>query len=346
MKLTKIFGIVLSLHVGVILLVMFQPSCQTVEKKQPDEPTSNENSKVGAFNEGLTDDVQTDPPVAKPSSQLSEPTRPVAGELFVPGRNDEITPSPLPPVSNEGSALSEPFNLRPTDLSVYKIVKGDTLWGIARKNNVSLQALLSSNPSLSKNSRLNIGQEIMLPKAGTSSPAPAPSIIPQEVSAGSSYTVVAGDSLSRIARKNGVSLQDLMSVNGMNANSIIRPGQVLVVPEGSGTVAPSSSATVVPDGATAHVVKRGENLTRIASIYGTTVKQIMEWNNILDAGRIRVGQSLVVSASSSPISTSPLSNETIEDSQIIPATDESSGVEDFFKGGVEEKPVIDVPEQL
>ncbi len=32
MKLTKIFGIVLSLHVGVILLVMFQPSCQVLKK--------------------------------------------------------------------------------------------------------------------------------------------------------------------------------------------------------------------------------------------------------------------------------------------------------------------------
>ena len=38
---------------------------------------------------------------------------------------------------------------------------------------------------------------------------------------GSSYTVVSGDSLSRIARKNGVSLQALMTINGMNSNSII-----------------------------------------------------------------------------------------------------------------------------
>ena len=32
MKLTKIFGIVLTLHVGVILLVMFQPGCQVLKK--------------------------------------------------------------------------------------------------------------------------------------------------------------------------------------------------------------------------------------------------------------------------------------------------------------------------
>ena len=41
MKLTKIFGIVLSLHVGVILLVMFQPSCQTADKKKAPETGSS-----------------------------------------------------------------------------------------------------------------------------------------------------------------------------------------------------------------------------------------------------------------------------------------------------------------
>ena len=45
MKLTKIFGIVLSLHVGVILLVMFQPSCQTADKKKAPE-TEKLNAQV------------------------------------------------------------------------------------------------------------------------------------------------------------------------------------------------------------------------------------------------------------------------------------------------------------
>jgi hypothetical protein len=55
MKLTKIFGIVLSLHVGVILLVMFQPSCQTVDKKKESSEETLppvEDTSLNDFNQG------------------------------------------------------------------------------------------------------------------------------------------------------------------------------------------------------------------------------------------------------------------------------------------------------
>ena len=56
MKLTKIFGIVLSLHVGVILLVMFQPGCQTGGKKDKDISTVEDNATVisESFNSGIS----------------------------------------------------------------------------------------------------------------------------------------------------------------------------------------------------------------------------------------------------------------------------------------------------
>ena len=82
MKLTKIFGIVLSLHVGVILLVMFQPGCQTVQKKNATtEPTSNveefEKPSSG-FNAGL--DPEPEMTAEKPKSvEFSSPTRPDSG---------------------------------------------------------------------------------------------------------------------------------------------------------------------------------------------------------------------------------------------------------------------------
>ena len=53
MKLTKIFGIVLSLHVGVILLVMFQPGCQTTDKKDPAKALERKvvkDQEIGSFN--------------------------------------------------------------------------------------------------------------------------------------------------------------------------------------------------------------------------------------------------------------------------------------------------------
>ncbi|MBT3666276.1 MAG: LysM peptidoglycan-binding domain-containing protein [Opitutae bacterium] len=343
MKLTKIFGIVLSLHVGVILLVMFQPGCQTTDKKESVKAEDNQEVKeqdIGSFNQGLPDQ-NSKSDIVEPLNEFKEPTRPVAGELFVPGaETDLVVPAPLPGVIDHDSGISNSFNLRPANLSVYKIVKGDTLWGIARKNNVTLSNVLKANPNLSKDSRLKIGQEIMMPDGGSGQPSPSVSQ-PVVIPAGSStYTVVGGDSLSKIARINGVSLAALMSANGMSSSSIIRPGQILTIPAGSASEpVQQASAIVVPDGANTHIVRKGENLTRIAAIYGTTINQIMEINNLSDPGRIRVGQSLIVSGSTS-IQTVPQ-----VDAQVIPADEGDSSVSDFFKGVVEEKPVIDVPDQ-
>ena len=342
MKLTKIFGIVLSLHVGVILLVMFQPGCQTADKKEAENPQDKQvgvEEEIGSFNSGLS---ETLPPVnVKPKgNELKEPTRPVTGELFVPGIKQGIDPVPLPSIINADSILSNSLNLRPSNLSVYKIVKGDTLWGIARKNNVPLKSILTSNPNLSKDTRLKIGQEIMI-SDGVNIQRPKEVLIPVEtLIGGSSYTVRGGDSLSRIARTNSVSLSALMDANGMDKNSILKPGQVLIIPGGSlAPEAPSIPSVVIPSGSSIHTVKKGDNLTRIASIHGTTVKEIMEWNNLSDAGKIRIGQALIVSNISNDF------NSEQKDANVISVGEEPSSVQDFFKGIEEEKPIIDVPEQ-
>ena len=89
MKLSKVFGIVLSLHVGVILLVMFQPSCQTTGGKKnvtPDQDLAPEDSTTEqSFNEALkeeTDDKTSVSNEQKIEGFLSQ--RPSPGELIVP----------------------------------------------------------------------------------------------------------------------------------------------------------------------------------------------------------------------------------------------------------------------
>jgi LysM repeat protein len=95
---------------------------------------------------------------------------------------------------------------------------------------------------------------------------------------------------------------------------------------------------VVPNGTSTYTVKKGDNLTRIATIYGSTVKEIMEWNNLVDAGKIRVGQLLIVSN----VPASTIFEK--EESKVI-SIEEDTKVEDFFKSEVEERPIIDVPDQ-
>jgi lysozyme len=52
--------------------------------------------------------------------------------------------------------------------------------------------------------------------------------------------------------------------------------------------------------ATYYVVRTGDSLSEIAEMYGTTVEQLAEWNNIADINFIKVGQKLIVQKSASP----------------------------------------------
>ena len=86
-------------------------------------------------------------------------------------------------------------------------------------------------------------------------------------------------------------------------------------------------------------LKKGENLTRIALIYGTNVQQIMEWNSLTDSGKLRVGQSLIVSDGN----TNPLKK--VIDIPTVSEGQDPASLQDFFNGVIEQRPVIDVPEQ-
>ena len=347
MKLTRIFGIVLGLHVGVIVLVMLQPGCQP--GKQDLTLDANETSLVepdplNSFNEGVSNQ---EPVVPKSENEFVSPTRPKTGGIIVPGQVEPVVPV-VDPLATENTTESTP--LRPADVSVYKIQRGDTLWGIARKNQLSMNQLLSSNPNLTKDTRLSIGQEIMIPAGGTTAVASDP-IAPIPVEGGVTYVVKPGDSLSKIARDQGVSLALLMQANRMNGSSIIRPGQSLVIPEQSGgSTSISTEPITVPSGAISHTVKKGENLTRIAAVYGVTIKQIMEWNNLADAGKIRVGQSLIVSSGDPSTSeNTPIPAPTQgapADTSDDPSPVGNESLENFFKGNVEEsRPVIEVQDE-
>jgi antitoxin component YwqK of YwqJK toxin-antitoxin module len=73
----------------------------------------------------------------------------------------------------------------------YKVARGDTLWGIARKNNVSLNALVGATPGLNKNASLYIGQRILVPTLGS-----IPTSVPVVSPGATSYVVKKGDNLT------------------------------------------------------------------------------------------------------------------------------------------------------
>ncbi len=338
MKLTKIFGIVLSLHVGVILLVMFQPGCQVLKKMRggggddnnTSETKSAETAVDPAFNAG-TDLGQksAETETTATGDGRFPPTRP-SGELIIPGAGE---------VSTETSPSSG-VGLSPEGVSVYKIARGDTLWGIARKNNVSLNALLGANPGLNKNTPLNIGQQVLVPDKGAVSAVE----VPATPTGSTSYTVKNGDSITRIAAVHGTTISAIVELNGLaNANSI-RVGQTLAIPAaGAAVLAPSPSpAPPSVAGGSTYVVKKGDNLTRIAVLHGTTVTAIMGLNGMTNANSIKVGQTLVVSTAVAPIPAAPLPAPAAPGSP-KPTAPDGRSLKDFFDD--ESVPVVEAPEE-
>ena len=114
----------------------------------------------------------------------------------------------------------------------------------------------------------------------------------------STYTVVSGDYLSKIANQFGISVAQLKTWNNLSSDLIL-VGQKLAVtaPTNQGTASsqtPSGSSVTNTD---TYTVISGDYLSKIAARFGISVAQLKTWNN-LSSDLILVGQKLTVKASS------------------------------------------------
>lgn len=101
------------------------------------------------------------------------------------------------------------------------------------------------------------------------------------------YTVVRGDALYKIAAKFDCTIADLVKWNNIANPNLIFVGQKLIVGWSDTPVPPEPEKVY-------YTVKRGDNLTKIAKMYGTTVQQLVAWNNIATPNLIYPGQVLRV----------------------------------------------------
>lgn len=149
----------------------------------------------------------------------------------------------------------------------YVVQKGDSLWSIARKLNTSVAELKALNNLTSNN--LSVGQVLKTPSSNT------------ENNNQTTYTVVKGDSLYKIAQKFNVTVQDLINLNNIPSTNL-SIGQVLKV---KGTV-PSKEETT-------YTVVKGDSLYAIANKYKVSVQDIIDANN-LKSTALSVGQKLII----------------------------------------------------
>ena len=132
--------------------------------------------------------------------------------------------------------------------SSYIVKKGDTLYSISRKYQITVPELRAAN-NLSENDVLKVGVKLVIPSADIENAAALSASKTSETKpnvsskSATSYIVQKGDTLYGIARKYNIKLNELLSLNNLDNSSTIKIGQKILVPARS-----SSSASTVASG--------------------------------------------------------------------------------------------------
>lgn len=156
----------------------------------------------------------------------------LTSDLILPGQQL------LVPLASGGSLSTAKSSASSTGISggasgAHLVRAGDTLSSIARLYGTTVPALKLAN-GLSSD-RIWVGQTLIVPAAANSiAPAGSRQFLPYSsgntiISCSDPYTVRPGDTLSVIATRCSVAVDDLKSINSLTSQSILRPGQTLLI---------------------------------------------------------------------------------------------------------------------
>ena len=140
---------------------------------------------------------------------------------------------------------------------IYIVKRGDTLYSIARDNNISVAELKNINNIT--NNTIYVGQELYLKNK----------IVEEEPSENDDiYVVKKGDTLYSISKKLNISIDTLKALNKLNTNEIY-VGQQLILSNDKNT-----------EEYDVYTVKKGDSLWSISQKYNISVKELIELNNL------------------------------------------------------------------
>jgi membrane-bound lytic murein transglycosylase D len=174
------------------------------------------------------------------------------------------------------------------------VQNGDTLSEISARNHVPVSVLRSSNNL--KSDVIHVGQKLKLPRDDQLMVDPYYAQAAAELANLQSGLIAAdqithrvrsGESLSVIARRYKVSVQDLQRWNNISDPRRLRAGVTITVFH-----QPAAEPRLATSGSVKYVVQRGDSLWSIARKYKVRVADLKSWNSLGSDSMIRPGQSI------------------------------------------------------
>ncbi|WP_157071667.1 lytic transglycosylase [Steroidobacter denitrificans] len=184
----------------------------------------------------------------------------------------------------------------------HRVRAGDTLGAIANRYGVTVAALRAGNKL--HGTLIHPGQDLLVtaapgartgggaaPAAAIHAAALAAESSPRAGGKGGRHIVQPGDTLWSIARRHGVNMDHLARSNGLPTHGTLSVGQVISIP---GTTRMAALSAGGETRSTTYVVRRGDNLSRIADQFRIRLSDLMNWNSLHSDSIIMPGQRLVM----------------------------------------------------
>lgn len=244
MNILKIFGIAAVIHAFALVLIFANPGCSSLSKSGNSTDIVDESESAAVVSvPNLSDDMQSAPADDAASTQMNAfggspiTTAPIAFNPDAPAVATDSRYRPTRPGTTVATALkAEPVN-DVVPVSTYTVVRGDSLWSIAKRNGLSVAELAESN-NLRASAMLKVGQKLIIPGKSlkvTSSLTPAPKRktakpVTRPAKSSITHVVKSGQTLGGIARKYDVRVGTLATANNISDPAKIRPGQKLIIP--------------------------------------------------------------------------------------------------------------------
>ena len=250
MKILKIFGFVVGIHVFALVLIFANPGCSTATKPAPvpSDTVAQSVSPPAVTVPNTSAGVYTSAPEVAPV--MAAPLTP-ASAMFDPNAvagtdsragSTTVRFTPTRPGTPVATTLVAEKVADVTPAATYIIKAGDSLWSIAKKHKLAVADLTAAN-GVAANANLQPGKKLLIPsKSGSVAvqPAAAPAGVPAKSAevppaarasgAGVKHTVKSGETLGTIARNYGVRQADIAVANNISDPARIQAGMELVIP--------------------------------------------------------------------------------------------------------------------